>query len=364
MTTFPFVEDYIECIAGVKTSHLHLLPVALARYDRSPILSFVSQIGNNIGFTDKQSQLALRLITTYKRQLANNGIDASPVLANPQFKIPIRVIDRSMSAILTDTSIELKFPFNAKHVDLIREFAETSEGAVKFDHDARVWRFALTESCVNFAVALGKSAGFFIQPTLDQMSLEICAEEASEYDIILQRDTNDQLTIANASPPLLGYIDNNGGLVDSNLLWLVDMSEKLGYHVSKEISAEIQYPSFALSHSICLEKHQLKKLVAYAHLYNKFPIVSHVHSMPAPNEEINAFFDPSEIVNVVRGTPSAPVTSNTKVIHIYGTTYKLLPQRIPLLLCYTNMMYGGYKSLLLQSADKVCYYCDYYFKKT
>lgn len=370
MITFHTVEDYIECMAGVKTSHLHIPPVTLARYDRSPVHSFVAQIATGAGFTDRQSQLALRLLSTYKRQLANVGVDVTDIIATPRFKYALRQIDRTKSATLdtAGNTIALKFPFNSAHIDTIREFADSSEGAVYFDRDAKLWKFALTESCVNFAVAFSTAAGFDVQGELTEFADAITAEDENTFLIELQHsDTG--LAISNASTALLEYIETNNGLVQGNLPWLVDSSAKSGYTVSPQILESTAHAEFAVPFEIKLKKQNgaMQRLVDYAHAYNKFPIVSYQHeTADAMQKEINQFFNPDEIVDLVRGLPSSPITEKTKVIHVIrGTSYKSLPDTIPLLLCYTNMMFGGVKSMMVQNADKVCYYCDtFYSEKT
>ncbi|CAB4129616.1 hypothetical protein UFOVP116_58 [uncultured Caudovirales phage] len=361
MAALNYVEDYIECIIGWRVNGWHTPIVTLARYDLSPLLSFSNQISNGVGFTDKQAQLALRLINTYKRQLMSHGIDVTDIVANPKYKFSIRKVDRSMVAAIDDVGVTLKFPFNATQVNTLREFADTSEGRVYFDRDNKLWRLALTEDCVNFAVAFASSAGFEIQPELATLAADIQAEEATPHAIELCL-CNGNLTITNASAALLEYIDANGGLTDGNLKWLVDMSEKLGYTVSTDLSEKISHSRFAVPHTIRLiKKHDsLGDLVDYAREYNKFPILSYQNSQKT-NEDINAYFDASEIVNVVRGSPVTPITEHTKVIHIFGNTYKPIPSTIPLLICYTNMMFGGLKTMLLQNADKVCYYCDTFY---
>ena len=357
-------------MAGVKTSHIHIPPVTLARYDRSPILSFVAQIATGTGFTDRQSQLALRLLTTYRRQLANVGVDVTGIIAAPRFKTALRQIDRSKSVTLdtADNTIALKFPFSSVHIETIREFAESSEGAVYFDRDVKLWKFALTESCVNFAVAFGASAGFDVQDELTAFADAITAEGERAFAIQLQ-PTDTGLTITNASTALLEYVTANNGLTQDNILWLVDSATKLGYTVSPQTLDTVLHAEFANSFEIKLKKQNgaLARLVDYAHAYNKFPIVSYQHeTTDAMQKEINQFFNSDEIVDLVRGLPSTPITEKTKVIHVIrGTSYKALPDTIPLLLCYTNMMFGGVKSMMVQNADKVCYYCDtFYSEKT
>ena len=99
--SFPFVEDYIEVIAGVKdlTGKNKALfddtssPLSLARYDVSMLDSLAQQTSAmNVAYTDKQAELAISLVLKYERQLAKHNIKVEPIKDSPKFRSPIRFI--------------------------------------------------------------------------------------------------------------------------------------------------------------------------------------------------------------------------------------------------------------------------------
>ena len=133
MKTYPFVEDYIQIIAGTlcyntgKRSAFFLskTPLSLARYDVSVIESFAQQIENGIGFTDRQSDLAVKIAIKYEKQLGKLGIDIS-TLQNPKFQFPIRSIDRSQRFYIEDNALICKFPYNDSLVSEFKKLTKDS----------------------------------------------------------------------------------------------------------------------------------------------------------------------------------------------------------------------------------------------
>lgn len=378
MRSFRFVEDYIEFIAGaidiegtrISTTMFYTSPVlSLARYDVAPIESFALQIYQTIGFTDRQSGLALRLLGKYEKQLKQIGVSIEQIMSNPQYKFPLRHVDRTKELKLAGDSLELRFPYDTALIDEMRKFEKVSQGRVKYNSDKKLWYLALTESCVNFAVAFANANKFNIDPTVAKIAEDIIEMENQEYQIQLQINHEcNILEIVNAPKSLIEYVENYlGGFEISNLGTLIDYSSILEYSVHPDLVRALPDYDLVCSNEfrIMTGSSRLNDLVNYARAYHRFPIISYStqESLVKTNTDLDEFFDESEVVTFYRNKPDKEITETTKLIHISGKAAREWNSRIPLLVCYTNMMFGAEKLILLQNAEKVCYYCDAFYKK-
>lgn len=135
--------------------YLLYLKCKLNRYDYVLIQSFVNQnlLGN--GFTEKQSNLAIKILKRYSNTL-NNTIqaDISQFLENPTFKLPIRKSNNQKKLSIIDHSIykkaiKVEFPFLQEKIETIRKNKPYLGHAV-WDNDQRAWIFSLDERNIKF----------------------------------------------------------------------------------------------------------------------------------------------------------------------------------------------------------------------
>ena len=157
--SYPYVEDYIEIIAGFKDPagktrysifQLPESPINLARYDVKVVESFAEQAHNNTAFTDRQAKLATDLVVKYERQLFKLGVDITPVKTEAKFRNPLREIDRTSRVWVEDDVIKLKFPYITAVIEAIRSESKSSRGEIKWQHDKKYWVADLTEYNVNW----------------------------------------------------------------------------------------------------------------------------------------------------------------------------------------------------------------------
>lgn len=176
IATFNYVEDYIEYIAGYRTATGKSLmffekttcPISLARYDVKIIESLAIQTSeSNRSYTDKQAELAVKIIQKYVRQLTNQGIVIPDVLNN--FRFGIRDVDRTKKIFLDNNKIILKFPYDMKLVPIVRKYSKESDGFAKFDYDAKVWILALTESMLNWSMTVALANHFEVSEEISQL---------------------------------------------------------------------------------------------------------------------------------------------------------------------------------------------------
>ena len=100
MLIYPYVEDYLEYLGGYEVGLTALITpqsvnrISLARYDIAIVNSMASTTVFGTALTDKQAELAVKLVLKYRRQFAKMGIDVTPV-ENPVFRLAPRKMDRT-----------------------------------------------------------------------------------------------------------------------------------------------------------------------------------------------------------------------------------------------------------------------------
>ena len=376
MTTFEYVEDYILFMSGLRDLKGATRPIwdmspviKLANYDISPLSSFCRQITQNVGFTDRQATLALNIIRKYERQLNKLSLSIAGI-EDPKYRMPLRIVDRSKTLTFDGERFYLRFPFNGDMVDSLRDFAKTSKGRVFFDNNTKAWTLAATEDCLNFAHCFALLKDFDIDEVTRELYHLLRINEDSDYAIELRR-AGDSLEIRNASKYLIDYIEEHeGGFGLDNLLHLVDIAPTLGITVSDELLDGVPYSYYATKSEIRVvaRKQTLEDLAKYAKNYKRLPIyvLGDAHYSDEGGS-LSKYFAPNEIVRCYSAHDHRQVNEHTKVIFLLSQNRDILdyvPERIPLLVSHSNMMFGINKSILLQRADKICYYCDAHLPTT
>jgi hypothetical protein len=378
MKTYKHIEDYIEVIAGVRnpvTNHVTLpfltsSPISLARYDVNIVSSFAEQSYDRIAYTDKQAELAVKIVLKYERQLAKLGVDVAPA-NTPEFRIPLRQMDRTSRIWREDDSILAKFPYIESHVAAFIEAAKDSQGNIKWDRDLKVWRMALTEYNVNWAYSFGINNNYEIDPTIRELMDLIIACENTEYKIELIV-VDDRLEITNAAPELVNHVNNKlGGFELDNLYNLIDYADILGYTIDPAIEEAAIASSSPRMYNLMINKdskigandieRNFMDVVKYAEQTNRWPI--HIYEPNLSDFLLGLAREHlGDAVISITGQ-EAPDISQAKVVHF--TKYQSRWQhRIPLLLSSAGMLYGGEKQLLIDRAEKVVYFAHDVYNKS
>lgn len=336
--TFPYIEDYIEFIAGLRSAKNKSLlffeklecPISLARYDVKIIESLATQTSElNRPYTDKQSELAITLVKKYVKQLNNIGIIIPKNLTN--FRYGIRQIDRTKKLYIENDKLILKFPYDTKLLTVVRKYSKESHGRAEFNHDTKLWTLSLTEPMLNWTMALALSNQFEITNEVKDLYDQILAVEKSQYQIkLLQRDNF--LYIENGEQSLINHIETNlGGFSKENLLLLVDNAPVLGYEVDQSLRKFIadNYKQFdvilqAKHVTLSMVDFPIDTIIEYAKITNRLPIYFY--------DTDNSKTDTDQIIYINKKTPS-------------NLEAKLLVTKSPL-------MIGPKKQSWLSSAEK------------
>jgi len=339
---FPYIEDYIQFIAGSKViSNGSLInanygtesPLRLATYDVEILKSFSNQINSQIGFTEKQAALAQRICYKYRKQLAS--LDPSIIIHDnfATFKIPIRKVDVSKILKLRDNKLILKFPFDTKLIDLIREQSRDGVGQFEFNKESKEWSIALTEHNVNWAVTVAANFDISVSSEVADLFELIVECEKIPFEIKL-RDAGDKLTIDNADSNLVEYIEQHlGGFGKENLFALVDNASVLGYTVD----AGLEYRTLAgidddtarlvKSRECAFTNNEkiFETIMQYAEKSNRLPVYIYSNGTPKPDT------DKIKYLKLNNGTDIRP----------------------KLLITQSRLMIGSTKQAWLRNAEKV-----------
>jgi len=374
MRKFPHVEDYLEIINGDKdpaTNQYYGIfgridpVISLARYDVRVINSMATGVRSGIALTDRQAELACKLILKYQRQLANLGIDVGPV-ESPQYRMQLRSIDRRRLMWIEQDHIVLQFSFEPKIVDLVRDLCKESKGSWRFENDnKKQWHIALTEPNFITVLQLARENNFEIDAKTLEIEQKI--QQVQPYDIELDM-VDEKLSLVNAPDSLLEFVQEKAGdITTDNLIKIVDLAAICYFDISPTVEDLFisKYKSTRLYNLLRhnhtrynpdIEKEVLDQLFVYAEVSNRFPI--HVYEPDLSNrlrdKFVLSYFNEEDVLFAPRNNEPIDITGK-KVV--YFTKYRShWPQDIPLLVTSAGMMHGAEKTLLLQRAEKVVFF--------
>lgn len=384
MITFAYIEDYIEVLGGyraitengrspgpVNIFGGHGTAINLARYDVAIVSSMANHTMANGALTDKQGELSIRLVDKYKRQFATKGVDVTPSVQDPKFRLPLRIVDRTKSVKLVDDTIVLKFPYDKTLVPAVTAAAKESKGRFMFDREKKEWHLGLTEYNVNWATSLAAQHGFTVDSEITGLMDRIIEAEQTPYKIELVT-VNGDVTITNAAHSLYKYIDEKlGGLGVHNFVRLIDYAPVLGYTVHSDILEAIKTEYDPIVYGIICHREShvarldptssgadmLKSVVEYADLTQRWPVC--IYEPDASNRLRNAareLFNDQEFLDM-SSKKSTDEVDLTGVKCVYFNKLKRAwPHRIPILISTNAMLYGNEKQATLQVTEKVVYY--------
>jgi hypothetical protein len=373
MKTFTYVEDYLEVINGDRdpnTGKIYGLfdstqpIVSLARYDVSVLASMSSATQSGRALTDRQAELAVKIIQKYRKQLEKLEISIAPI-DNPQYRHGIRTIDRRRLAYVENDHIVLQFPYDTKLIDDLRDLAKLSQGSWRFANEPKAWRLAITETNVIAANGFAQNHEFEISDEFKTYVQEVIKCEQTSYAIkLIQTPTG--LAIQNAPRSLAQAVNNYCEFNTNNIETLVDNSAIYGFTIDDSI---IQVIANKYSPRICnlmtareskfvpdSDETVYRDLIKYAEVNGRYPIYVYEPDLSGRlyKNFVSHYFDPSDVHQTTQLKPES-VALHKKVIYFHKYT-AAWNQPIPLLVSGQGMMYGGEKTLLLQRAEKIVYF--------
>ena len=363
MLTYPYVEDYLEYLGGYEAGITALITphsvnrISIARYDIAIVNSMASTTVFGTALTDKQAELAVKLVLKYRRQFAKMGIDVSPA-ETPVFRLAPRKMDRTKAVWLDGDCIVVKFPYDNDLIKELQNFREASQGRTWYDRDKKLWNLAITEYNVNWIVPWAHSRSFEIDHLIQELLAKVLECEQQLYEIkLVQRENG--YAITNAPASLIDYItEHAGGFGRDNSVKLIDYAGLCGYTIDDAVNI----PSLALryiggKHTIHLEPSEdnLSMIFDYAEITNRYPVC--IYNPTLLDMDLSRF-EERDIVRFDRNGKTK--TSEYDPYGVKVVYAQKIPTTwdfpVPLMVTTFEMMFGGRKMDWTRRAEKIIYY--------
>jgi len=362
MKKLPYIEDYIALLADDPFLWPPRTPlIKLARYDEPIVNSMAYQINKNISFTDRQSVLAHKIVTKYRKQWSTAGYDVTDHIDSPKYKLPIRVVDRRKIIDVNHGLISIRFPYDQELISRVRAAVSDIPGRLQWDPESHSWTAALIEPRIIWAQEFGNLNGFEFGD-----EFRCCLEEilnTPDYSIKLVKD-GDGFNITNAESSLIDYVRENIGFDKKDLIKLVDTSSILGYEVDDEIKQIIadQYGNKILdlmltkcnNNSYTDRLDSFADLVAYAKLVGRQPIYVYESGSETLRKEILKYYTNDEVLST--GHHLIPVSEYSRYQVIYYSNWKAISHHIPLLVTLHTLTIGIRRQQASHLAEKIITY--------
>jgi hypothetical protein len=369
MSQYIHIEDFLEALAGydnnIAPNIFHVTnyapAISLARYDHTIVESMGAHTRYGGALTDKQAELAVRLILKYRKQFTKLGIDVTPA-ESPQYRRPVRLINRAKRVWLADERIAMRFPYDIAIIKEVQTYRNQSQGRMKFDTTDKIWYLALTEANIAWAVAFSEIYGFDIDELVQNLNTLITTCEATPYEIKLVYDAVHGFKITNAADSLIEYINTNlGGFGLNNAVALIDNASVLGYTYDEMIVRPALLDVFNMRRNIHLPTtaSALALVLDYAELTNRYPVCIYDPSMTSTDMDLSRFSE-SEIVrfNHSGKTKTAEYNIHTVKVVYANKIPTTWDYPVPLLISTAEMMFGGKRMEWINKAEKIVYYTN------
>ena len=378
MLKYPYVEDYYLIIAGYidpktgkTTSTFWFNPlISLARYD----ISFVSNVSEEINagraLTVRQSELAVRLLDKYQRQLQSHGLDVTDIVREPKFKFGLREVDRTASIDFDGEHILVRFPYNSAMIEQIRELASNSQGRIEWNRDDKVWKSAATEHNLMKLTNWAESHSIPVSDSVKEL-VDLVNDAMSQNPLAKLVKTDVAYEIVDAEKSLTEYVDQRSGNSDDWLASLCDLSGVLGYTISRPVEKVVHerwgewiVPFFTKKDILLpgiedITVEDLSSIFEYCDIAKRNTIV--IYEPDLSNRLLGMA---RQIVNDVETvTNSNNIDWSKRVIHLLKPACP--PSgTIPLLITTSSMVFGATKQLMIQQAEKVVYFTAGVYNKS
>ncbi len=253
-----YLEDYIEFLYGSLNKNGESSAVLyralttqetikLATYDRSPVTSmgtFCSRIRiqkEQECLTDRQVELATKIVYKYKRQLANIGVTLPDESVGLPLRHSVRKIDRSkyLNHNVDEKTLTLKFPYDPTKISSLHNYVQNSAGNVEWDNTKKEWKLDLTEGNLLKILELFKSEDLKIYETLEPYIVDLYSATPNNLPSLCLRD--DVMCLENCHSSVEEYlISKNWNQNDvSNLPYWAAIAASLALRIDEPVKEEL-----------------------------------------------------------------------------------------------------------------------------
>ena len=218
-----YIEDYLEFLygsmnkegVGIQTYPFHssASPIKLATYDRSPVTSmgsfcFKARVGQlESCLTDRQLDLAKKIIFKYQRQLLSVGILLPSTPSELTTRHPIRAIDRSKTLSFDSErkKLLLRFPYDPKKISTLHDYTSNGAGRVEWNNQEKYWEFDYTEGNLSTILSLFKDSDLKFDDQLEPAIVDTL--KASKKDLPTFAIRAAQMKLINCHSSVYEYLE-------------------------------------------------------------------------------------------------------------------------------------------------------------
>lgn len=360
MKRLPYIEDYIDILGGNFLTWPPKDPVIkLARYDEPIVQSMAEQVNRGLGFTDRQSVLAHKIVVKYRKQWATAGYDVSDHIDSGRFKLPIRSVDRTRRIGIVDGEIRINFPYDQELISRMRADTSTVPGRLQWDSNKHSWVASLIEPRIIWAREFGVAHGF--EFTEEFAAVLESMLDTTDYSIKLTK-TDTGYAVTNAESSLLEYLYER--VAHDDLVGLVDYSSILGYEVDQDLRDQIQHSMSATKANALLQRHvnigftneivDFGDVVDYAQSTARWPIFVYESGSKKLQRLVTQHFADKDIISTGHHLLTAEQIAQARVV--YFSNWKNLNYDMPLLVTMHTLLIGHRRQQVAARAEKIVYY--------
>jgi len=246
-----FLEDWLLCLGG----HLKVdgsptraytradPPISMAAYDKKFVNSVSEALNRNLGLTDKQVVLGVKVVTKYQRQWSLLGVDPSYLLHDDvPLRLGLRVIDRTQSIVLEGNEMKIKFPYNKDLVTGMHRVAPTAPGAWAWDNEAKIWTLDYTEGNIHVLATLPNfnDVNFDVSPVIRPLLASATGKDA----LPVMYMENGKLAFRNVPEQAAAAMVERGWEPEAtNLMHWSLLARKHGIDLDESVVGQLEYGS-------------------------------------------------------------------------------------------------------------------------
>ena len=205
----------------------------LNKWDGDVVTSFYEQLTDGLGFTEKQSLLAIRILKKHSNELSSKtGVDVAALIENPVFRLPVRKISNAKTMNIVEIEphkhfVEVRFPYNEKYIAAFKKARDMQVSGV-WGADVKAWIFPVSEGNLRFLINFAKEENFTIDEELEKYGQDI--------ENILSNIDNyiPALVIDNKIPKIVNFPENLSNLETTDIRGAIFEARKLGIMVWDE----------------------------------------------------------------------------------------------------------------------------------
>lgn len=219
------VEDLILCIAG-QYPIPHISDIKILHSDKKLINSFAKQINTNVGFTDRQYELAKRKIDDYSEYFELLDLDS----IKKEIRMPIRSIDRRRWIKIIhdegDIKIAVRFIYSNKLISSLEQIRRKLKEQTEYDKENKTHYFSYSERNLFEIVNAFNGKHFELDPTVEAIYNKIVNFTPEENVPGVYN-----LTVKNIPDNALNALEKEIGPLSIDTLYLYkERSIKYGLH--------------------------------------------------------------------------------------------------------------------------------------